>query len=62
MRLRMGNHDSWAYCPLCEEPSHKGQCQCQHRPKQKCLFYENKWRNVCLACGKVEMEDGWRKI
>ena len=33
-----------------------------HGPLQKCLFYSGKWRNVCLACGKVEMEDGWRKL
>lgn len=33
----------------------------EHHP-EKCLFYEGKWRNVCLACGKVEMEDGWRKL
>lgn len=33
-----------------------------HWPVDKCLFYEGKWRLVCKTCGKVEMEDGWRKL
>lgn len=32
-----------------------------HRP-EKCLHYMGKWRQVCLACGLVEIDGVWTSI
>ena len=31
-----------------------------HGPIQKCLFYDGAWRNVCLSCGRVEINGEWK--
>lgn len=34
----------------------------KHGPTQRCLFYSNKWLNVCLSCGKVEIDGVWKTL
>lgn len=29
---------------------------------EKCLHFNGKWRQVCLACGAVNIEDRWYRL
>ena len=33
----------------------------KHNPTQKCLYFNGAWRNVCLACGMVEIDGEWKR-
>jgi len=30
--------------------------------KEKCLHFNGKWRQVCLACGRIEIDGTWLKV
>lgn len=34
----------------------------EHQRKEKCLHFNGKWRQVCLACGRIEIDGYWYKI